>query len=361
MDRLVHWWRVVTTPPRASYPVGHAAEVLPTLILVNTSPDDVSNLKADLPEFVRRGLHELWNSPPAPAFPSIIHGASFTLGDDSIGTFWALFGKSRLLRVAVIGEQDATTAALFAGQLKDPSSVIIVRGWPPGSGAALTAQLETARRVTIPAAFVEWCSVTPHGSALVLCGEETHHLALQVPRARLNYRHMTLKTVANVMHRWFWEMRDASVLFVETSFDEALSPALHGTGLQARFYHYTAEQTGDGSNGRRRGRRRRPLPSLPQTGLLRYPSHTCSARNLRSFSSPADCQHAPTLPAPPPPPQQPQLSPSPALTPLLTALRCAKRQQQRLWSARVDARRQQPPLLPPLILPSVAVPMTTRW
>jgi hypothetical protein len=232
MDRLVHWWRVVTTPPRASYPVGHAAEVLPTLILVNTSPDDVNNLKADLPEFARRGLHELWNSPPAPAFPSIIHGASFTLGDDSIGSMFTLFGKSRLLRVAVIGEEDATTAALFAGQLKDPSSVIIVRGWPPGSGAALTAQLETARRMTIPAAFVEWCSVTPHGSALVLCGEETHHLALQVPRARLNYRHMTLKTVANMMHRWFWEMQDASVLFVETSFDEALSPALHGTGLQ---------------------------------------------------------------------------------------------------------------------------------
>jgi hypothetical protein len=224
-DRLVQWWRLVRTPRAA------ASETLPTLILIATSADDVANLKADLPAFVRRDLHECWNAPPAPAFPSIVHGA-FTLNDDSIGSLFTLWQKSKLLRVAVIGEQDATTAALFAGQLKDPSSVVTVKGWPAGSGQALTEQLETVRRSNIPTAFAAWCSVTPHSSALVLCGEETHHLALQVPRACLKYRQMTLKTVASMMERWFWEMKDASVLYVETSFDESLSPALHGSGLQ---------------------------------------------------------------------------------------------------------------------------------
>ena len=38
-------------------------------------------------------------------------------------------------------QHDATTAALFAGQLKDPAGVIIVKGWPAGSGQALTEQL----------------------------------------------------------------------------------------------------------------------------------------------------------------------------------------------------------------------------
>jgi hypothetical protein len=224
MDHLVHWWRVVRTP-RARDHVAVAGETLPTLILIATSADDVANLKADLPAL------EFWNAPPAPASPSIVYGA-FTLNDDSIGSLFTLWQKSKLLRVAVIGEQDATTAALFAGQLKDPLSVVIVKGWPAGSGQALTRRLENVRRSTIPTAFAAWCSLTPHASALVLCGEDTRHLALQVPRACLKYRQMTLKTVANMMERWFWEMKDASVLFVETSFDESLSPALYGSGLQ---------------------------------------------------------------------------------------------------------------------------------
>lgn len=220
---LAHWWRDVNTPPTKA---GGAR--MRTLILVATAPSDVANLKADLPESVRRDLHELHNMPPAPAFPSIVHG-SFT-AEPLLGAFFTVFTPSRLLRVAVVPEADAYIAALFAAQAKDP--LLIVKGWPAGTGKALTAQLESARRLNIPLAFRQWCSVMPHPLALVLAGTATHHLALMAPRASLKYRHMTLQTVANVLHRWSYEMDGIAVLFVETSFDQALNPDLAGTGLQ---------------------------------------------------------------------------------------------------------------------------------
>jgi hypothetical protein len=97
---------------------------------------------------VRRDLCEVWNAPPAPAFPSIVHGA-FTLNDDSIGSLFTLWQKSKLLRVAVIDEQDANTAALFAGQLKDPSSVVIRR---EGMARGKRAGAHRAARNRAPAA-----------------------------------------------------------------------------------------------------------------------------------------------------------------------------------------------------------------
>ena len=218
---LAHWWRDVHAPPEAELR-------LKSLILLASSPSDVEYLKADLPAHVTRNLHELYNSPPAPAFPSIVHG-SFTT-EPLIGNFFTLFSGSRLLRAAIVPKSDADVAALFAAQSKDP--VVIVDGWSADTGKALKAQLESARQSNIPPAFKMWCSVTPQPSALVLVGTATHHLALLAPRARLGYRQMTLRTLANVLHRLHYELDGVAVLYLETSFDQALNPDLASTGLQ---------------------------------------------------------------------------------------------------------------------------------
>ena len=204
---------------------------MPTLILITTSPDDVANLKADLPPHILQQLHEFpTSSPPAPAYPSIVHG-SFSAREDSIGAQFSLFAPSRHMRVAVIPCGDAEIAALFAKDAKHP--LLIVTGWRAGTGKMLMDHIERARQSNIPEAFKRWCSVLPHPTALTLVGEATHYLATQIQRANMNYRHLTLRTIANVLHRfWEFEMSGAAVLYVETSFDEALNPALAGSGLQ---------------------------------------------------------------------------------------------------------------------------------
>jgi hypothetical protein len=233
-DLARDWWRLLMTPAG-----GVPGPIIPTLVLVQQTAADVENLKADLPAHIRKDLHEFFNSPPSPAYASIVFGR-FSMGDDSVGRFFSLFARSRVMRVVVVPEEDEQVAALFAAQSKDP--MIVVRGWPPQTGRALTSQLETARRSNIPRLFVDWCRFSPQPTCLVLAGLATHHLAMMVPGASVNAEHMTLRTVANNLHRWHFAMAGVKVLFVESSFDESLNPNLAGTGLQGILRHALVEQ-----------------------------------------------------------------------------------------------------------------------
>jgi hypothetical protein len=235
-DLARDWWRLLLTPAG-----GLPGPIIPTLILIQQSPENVENLKADLPAHIRKDLHEFYNSPPAPAYASIVHGR-FAMGGESVGRLFSLFSKSRIMRVVVVPLEDEQVAALFAAQSKD--AIIVVKGWPAGTGPALTAQLEMTRRSNIPQQFVDWCRYSPRPMCLVLAGLATHHLAMMVPRASVKFEHMTLRSVANELHRWHYAMAGVQVLFVETSFDESLNPDLANTGLQGLLRYGLVKQEG---------------------------------------------------------------------------------------------------------------------
>jgi hypothetical protein len=229
---LAQWWRDLTTPPLEA-----GGALLRTLILIPTSPTDVTNFKADLPAHVLSNLHEMYNTPPAPAYPTIVFG-SF---DAQIGSLFTLFAPSRLLRVAVVPETEEVDAALFAAHQKYPP--LVVRGWPPGTGAAIAEQLETARRSNIPEAFLQWSSVKGRQTALVLAGTATHHLAEMLQRAKHGWWTTSLSTFITALHSGEsrFRLQGKEVLFLWTSFDQALDPSLAGTGYQSALRSFVLD------------------------------------------------------------------------------------------------------------------------
>jgi hypothetical protein len=82
-DLARDWWRLLLTPAG-----GLPGPIIPTLILIQQSPENVENLKADLPAHIRKDLHEFYNSPPAPAYASIVHGR-FAMGGESVGRLFS--------------------------------------------------------------------------------------------------------------------------------------------------------------------------------------------------------------------------------------------------------------------------------
>ena len=220
-QQLLGWWRAVKTQSNTS---------LPLLVLLGNA-NDVANLKASLPLHIRQQLHEFYDAPPAPGFPSLVYG-SFAQRDPSrsAARFLSLFRLSPQVRILVVPADEEDVLLNFMEHTSAP--IVAVRGWSESAGSWLNEELERTRRSIVPPRFATFCSWMPSPCCIVLAGQRTHHLALMTPGASIKVEHMTLLTAADQLHRWQHAVREITLLVLETSFQESLDPSLYGTGLQ---------------------------------------------------------------------------------------------------------------------------------
>ena len=266
---LLSWWRTVTSQSHAS---------LPLLVLLGNA-NDVANLKASLPLHVRQQLHEFYDGPPAPGFPSLVYG-SFAQRDPSrsAARFLSLFRFSPQVRILVVPADEEDVLLNFVEHTSAP--MVVVRSWSESAGSWLNEELERTRRSVLPPRLIEFCRWLPSQYCLVLAGQATHHLALMVPGASIKVEHMTLRTAAGQLHRWEHLMRGVTFLAIETSFQESLDPSLYGTGLQGVLRHIVEDK-----------KRTFQVVVLCGDGCVeRFAKLNFKDQNWYSFILPSDCE-----------------------------------------------------------------------